>query len=61
MESISFLLALLRMVVLDLLQSVGISGIDGGLSSLRTSVAIVGNAVSTAGRVEVVGWGLLAR
>ena len=61
MESVSLLLALLKMVVMALLQSVGISGINGGLSSLRTSVAIVGSLVSAAGRVEVVGWDLLAR
>ena len=42
-----------------LLQSVGISGINRGLSSLRTSVAIVGSVVSAAGRVEVVEWDLL--
>ena len=52
-ESMSFLSALLMIVAMALLQSVGISGIDGGLSSLRTSVAIVGSVVSVAGRVEV--------
>ena len=44
-----------------LLQSAGIYGIDGGLSSLRTSEAIVGRVVPVADRVEVIGWDLLAR
>ena len=44
-----------------LLQSVGISRINGGLSSFSTSVAIVGSVVSVARRFEVVGWNLLAR
>ena len=44
-----------------LLQSVGISGIDGGLSSLRTSETIIGSVVSVAGRFEVVCWDVLAR
>ncbi len=61
MESMSFLLDSLMMVVMAFLQSVGISGIHGGLSSLRTSVAIVSNVVSVDGRVEAVGWDLLAR
>ncbi len=46
---------------MTLLQSVGISGINGGLSSLRTSAAIVGSVVSAADRVEVVCWDVLAR
>ena len=60
-ESMSFLLALLRMVVLALLQSVGIFGIDGGLSSLRTSEAIIGRVVSVAGLFEVACLHVLAR
>ena len=56
MESMSFLLALLRIKVMALLQSVGISRIYGGLSSLMTSVAIVGSVVSADDRVEVVDW-----
>ncbi len=60
-ESMSSVMALLRIVVMALLQSAGISEIDGGLSSLRTSEAIVGRVVPAAGRVEVVGWDLLAR
>ncbi len=60
-ESMSFLLALLRMVVMSLLQSVGISGTNGGLSSFRTSVAIVGSVVYAACRFEVVSWDLLTR
>ena len=57
----SFLLALLRILVMALLQSVGISGIVGGLSSLRASEAIIGRVVLAAGKVVVVGWDLLAR
>ena len=52
-KSISFLLGLLRIVVMALLQSVGISGIDGGLSSLRTSEAIIGSVVFVAALFEV--------
>jgi len=58
-ESMSFLMALLKMVVMAVLQSAGISGIDGCLSSLRNSVAIVGSPVSAPGRLEVVVWDLL--
>ena len=54
MESMSFLLALLRMAVMALLQSAGMSGIDGGLFNLRTSIAIVGSVVSSVGRLAVV-------
>ena len=57
----SFLLALLRILVMALLQGVGIFGIVGGLSSLRTSKAIIGSVVSAVGGVVVVGWDLLAR
>jgi len=60
-ESMSFLLALLRILVMAMLQSVGTSGIAGGLSSLRTSEAIIGRVVSTVGGVVGVGWDLLAR
>ena len=59
LESMSFLLALLRMVVMALLQSVGMSGIDGGLSNLRTSITIFGSAVSSVGRFGVVVCNLL--
>ena len=52
-ESMSFLLALLRIVVMAMLQSFGISGIDGGLSSLRTSEAIIDRVVSVVGLFEV--------
>jgi hypothetical protein len=48
-------------VVMALLQSVGLSRIDGGLSSLRTSDAIIGSVVSVSGRFEVVCWDVLAR
>jgi hypothetical protein len=41
-------------VVMALLQSVGISGIDGSLSSLRTSEAIIGRVMSVVGLFEVV-------
>ncbi len=44
-----------------LLQSVEISGIKGGLSSLRTLEASVGSVVSGAGRFEVVCWDVVAR
>ncbi len=44
-----------------LLQSVGISRIDGGLSSMRTSEAIVGSVVSAACRFGVICWDVLAR
>jgi len=60
-ESMRFLLALLRIVVMTLFQSVGISWIDGGFSSLRTSEANIGRVVFVAGRFEVVCWDLLAR
>ena len=46
---------------MTLLQSVGKSGINEGLSSLRTSEAIVGGLVSVAGWFEVVCWDVLAR
>jgi len=61
MESMSFLLALLRIVVMALLQSAGISWIGGGLSRLRTLEAMICRVVSADGGVVVVGWGLLAR
>ena len=61
MESMGFLLALLRILVMALVQSVGISGIVGGLSNLRTSEAINGRVVSAVGGVVFVGWDLLAR
>jgi hypothetical protein len=48
-------------VVMALLRSAGVSGIDGDLSSLRTSEAIVGRVVPAVSRVEVIGWDLLAR
>ena len=44
-----------------LLQSVGISRIDGGLSSLRTSEVIIGSVVSVAGQFKVSSWDALAR
>ena len=59
-ESISFLLALIRILEMALLQSVGISGIVGSLSSLRTSEAIICTLVSHVGGVVDVGWDLLA-
>ena len=61
MESMRFLLALLRIAGNALLQSVGISWIGGGLSKLRTSEAMIGRMVSALGGVVVVGWDLLAR
>ena len=41
--------------MMALLQSGVISGIDGGLSSLRTSEAIVGRVVPATSMVEVIG------